>query len=59
MKLRYTTASAVKEKDGKLLCQAEVLCGGKLKSAFYTIVNDSLQIHVGISTFSCFPKQKQ
>ncbi|KAG5270135.1 hypothetical protein AALO_G00189150 [Alosa alosa] len=28
VKLKYTTASAVKEKDGKLLCQPEVLCGG-------------------------------
>ncbi|KAK1799376.1 hypothetical protein P4O66_006720 [Electrophorus voltai] len=26
--LNYTTASAVKEKDGKLLCQPEVLCEG-------------------------------
>uniref|UniRef100_A0A8C6TB64 Beta-carotene oxygenase 1 n=1 Tax=Neogobius melanostomus TaxID=47308 RepID=A0A8C6TB64_9GOBI len=26
--LKHTTASAVKEKDGKLLCQAEVLCEG-------------------------------
>uniref|UniRef100_A0A672IM53 Beta-carotene oxygenase 1 n=1 Tax=Salarias fasciatus TaxID=181472 RepID=A0A672IM53_SALFA len=28
VKHKYTTASAVKEKDGKLLCQAEVLCDG-------------------------------
>ncbi|XP_036934388.1 beta,beta-carotene 15,15'-dioxygenase [Acanthopagrus latus] len=28
VKLKYTTASAVKEKEGKLLCQAEVLCEG-------------------------------
>jgi len=28
VKLKYTTASAVKEKDGKLLCQPEVLCKG-------------------------------
>ncbi|KAL6097998.1 bco1 [Pungitius sinensis] len=28
VKLKYTTASAVKEKEGKLMCQAEVLCGG-------------------------------
>lgn len=27
--LKYTTASAVKEKEGKLMCQAEVLCEGK------------------------------
>ncbi|XP_031425205.1 beta,beta-carotene 15,15'-dioxygenase [Clupea harengus] len=27
VKLKYTTASAVKEKDGKVLCQPEVLCG--------------------------------
>uniref|UniRef100_A0A3P8YFU0 Beta-carotene oxygenase 1 n=1 Tax=Esox lucius TaxID=8010 RepID=A0A3P8YFU0_ESOLU len=26
VKLKYTTASAVKDKDGKLLCQPEVLC---------------------------------
>ncbi|XP_038581883.1 beta,beta-carotene 15,15'-dioxygenase [Micropterus salmoides] len=26
--VKYTTASAVKEKEGKLLCQAEVLCEG-------------------------------
>uniref|UniRef100_A0A3B4AVD9 Uncharacterized protein n=1 Tax=Periophthalmus magnuspinnatus TaxID=409849 RepID=A0A3B4AVD9_9GOBI len=26
--LKYTTASAVKEKEGKLMCQAEVLCEG-------------------------------
>lgn len=30
VKLKYTTASAVKEKDGKVLCQGEVLCDGKL-----------------------------
>lgn len=29
VKLKYTTASAVKEKEGKLLCQAEVVCEGK------------------------------
>ncbi|CAN9506137.1 unnamed protein product [Ophioblennius macclurei] len=28
VKLKYTTANAVKEKDGKLVCQAEVLCDG-------------------------------
>uniref|UniRef100_A0A671VQC2 Beta-carotene oxygenase 1 n=1 Tax=Sparus aurata TaxID=8175 RepID=A0A671VQC2_SPAAU len=28
VKLKYTTASAVKEKEGKLRCQAEVLCEG-------------------------------
>uniref|UniRef100_A0A667ZTT4 Beta-carotene oxygenase 1 n=1 Tax=Myripristis murdjan TaxID=586833 RepID=A0A667ZTT4_9TELE len=28
VKLKYTTASAVKEKDDKLICQAEVLCQG-------------------------------
>lgn len=28
VKLKYTTASAVKEKDGKLLCHPEVLCQG-------------------------------
>ncbi|KAM9839192.1 beta,beta-carotene 15,15'-dioxygenase [Aulostomus maculatus] len=28
VKLKYTTASAVKEKEGKLICQAEVLCEG-------------------------------
>ncbi|XP_029979097.1 beta,beta-carotene 15,15'-dioxygenase [Sphaeramia orbicularis] len=28
VKLKYTTASAVKEKDGKLMCQAEVLWEG-------------------------------
>ncbi|XP_070842601.1 beta,beta-carotene 15,15'-dioxygenase [Chaetodon trifascialis] len=28
VKLKYTTASAVKEKEGKLKCQAEVLCEG-------------------------------
>ncbi|XP_032359644.1 beta,beta-carotene 15,15'-dioxygenase [Etheostoma spectabile] len=28
VKLKYTTASAVKEKEGKLMCQAEVLCQG-------------------------------
>lgn len=28
VKLKYTTASAVKEKEGKLVCQAEVLCEG-------------------------------
>ncbi|XP_058486127.1 beta,beta-carotene 15,15'-dioxygenase [Solea solea] len=28
VQLKYTTASAVKEKDGKLLCQAEVMCEG-------------------------------
>uniref|UniRef100_A0A671LG56 Beta,beta-carotene 15,15'-dioxygenase-like n=2 Tax=Sinocyclocheilus anshuiensis TaxID=1608454 RepID=A0A671LG56_9TELE len=28
VKLKYTTASAVKEKDGKVLCQGEVLCDG-------------------------------
>uniref|UniRef100_A0AAQ5ZC31 Beta-carotene oxygenase 1 n=1 Tax=Amphiprion ocellaris TaxID=80972 RepID=A0AAQ5ZC31_AMPOC len=28
VKLKYTTASAVKEKEGKLVCQAEVLCDG-------------------------------
>lgn len=28
VKLKYTTASAVKEKEGKLMCQAEVLCEG-------------------------------
>lgn len=27
--LKYTTASAVKEKEGKLMCQAEVLNEGK------------------------------
>lgn len=30
VKLKYTTASAVKEKEGKVLCQGEVLCDGKL-----------------------------
>lgn len=30
VKLKYTTASAVKEKDGKFLCQGEVLCDGKI-----------------------------
>ncbi|XP_037549749.1 beta,beta-carotene 15,15'-dioxygenase isoform X1 [Nematolebias whitei] len=28
VKLKYTRASAVKEKEGKLVCQAEVLCEG-------------------------------
>ncbi|XP_028288894.1 beta,beta-carotene 15,15'-dioxygenase [Parambassis ranga] len=28
VKLKFTTASAVKEKEGKLMCQAEVLCEG-------------------------------
>ncbi|KAL3040941.1 hypothetical protein OYC64_011844 [Pagothenia borchgrevinki] len=28
VKLKYTTASAVKEKEGKLMCQAEVFCAG-------------------------------
>ncbi|XP_010737874.2 beta,beta-carotene 15,15'-dioxygenase [Larimichthys crocea] len=28
VKLKYTTASAVKEKEGKLMCQSEVLCQG-------------------------------
>uniref|UniRef100_A0A8C7YW35 Beta-carotene oxygenase 1 n=1 Tax=Oryzias sinensis TaxID=183150 RepID=A0A8C7YW35_9TELE len=28
VKLRYTTATAVKQKEGKLTCQAEVLCEG-------------------------------
>ncbi|XP_071402888.1 beta,beta-carotene 15,15'-dioxygenase [Centroberyx affinis] len=28
VKIKCTTASAVKEKDGKLMCQAEVLCEG-------------------------------
>ncbi|XP_039899994.1 beta,beta-carotene 15,15'-dioxygenase [Simochromis diagramma] len=28
VKLKYTTASAVKEKEGKFMCQAEVLCEG-------------------------------
>ncbi|XP_041824936.1 beta,beta-carotene 15,15'-dioxygenase isoform X2 [Melanotaenia boesemani] len=28
VKLKYTTASAVKEKEGKLICQPEVLCEG-------------------------------
>ncbi|KAK5850164.1 hypothetical protein PBY51_014435 [Eleginops maclovinus] len=28
VKLKYTTASAVKEKEGKLMCQAEVFCEG-------------------------------
>ncbi|XP_073763284.1 beta,beta-carotene 15,15'-dioxygenase isoform X1 [Danio rerio] len=28
VKLKYTTASAVKEKDGKIMCQGEVLCEG-------------------------------
>ncbi|KTF73950.1 hypothetical protein cypCar_00030674 [Cyprinus carpio] len=28
VKLKYTTASAVKEKEGKVLCQGEVLCDG-------------------------------
>ncbi|KAM7370044.1 hypothetical protein PAMP_011330 [Pampus punctatissimus] len=28
VKLKYTTASALKEKEGKLMCQAEVLCEG-------------------------------
>ncbi|XP_033964910.1 beta,beta-carotene 15,15'-dioxygenase-like [Pseudochaenichthys georgianus] len=28
VKLKYTTASAVKEKEGKLMCQAEVFCKG-------------------------------
>ncbi|TNN84665.1 Beta,beta-carotene 15,15'-dioxygenase [Liparis tanakae] len=28
VKLKYTTASAVKEKEGKLKCEAEVLCRG-------------------------------
>ncbi|XP_054479186.1 beta,beta-carotene 15,15'-dioxygenase [Anoplopoma fimbria] len=28
VKLKYTTASAVKEKEGKLICQAEVCCEG-------------------------------
>lgn len=32
VKLQYTTASAVKEKEGKLLCQPEVLCDGKTKT---------------------------
>ncbi|XP_053716876.1 beta,beta-carotene 15,15'-dioxygenase isoform X1 [Synchiropus splendidus] len=30
VKLKYTKASAVKEKEGKFLCQAEVLCEGGL-----------------------------
>lgn len=32
VKLQYTTASAVKEKEGKLLCQPEVLCDSKTKT---------------------------
>lgn len=32
VKLKYTTASAVKEKEGKLKCEAEVLCRGKTKA---------------------------
>uniref|UniRef100_A0A674CE93 Beta-carotene oxygenase 1 n=1 Tax=Salmo trutta TaxID=8032 RepID=A0A674CE93_SALTR len=32
VKLKYTTASAVKEKEDKLLCQPEVLCDGKTKT---------------------------
>lgn len=30
VKIKYTTASAVKEKEGKLMCQAEVLCEGEI-----------------------------
>ncbi len=30
VKLKYTKASAVKEKEGKVLCQGEALCDGKL-----------------------------
>lgn len=38
VKLKYTKASAVKEKEGKLVCQAEVLCEGKpIKSSLISI----------------------
>lgn len=29
VKLKYTTATAVKEKEGKFTCHSEVLCEGK------------------------------
>ncbi|XP_069573047.1 beta,beta-carotene 15,15'-dioxygenase [Brachyistius frenatus] len=38
VKLKFTTASAVKEKEGKLTCQAEVLCEGfELPRINYTV----------------------
>lgn len=33
VKVKCTTASAVKEKEGKLMCQAEVLTEGKTNAA--------------------------
>lgn len=39
VKLKYTTASAVKEKDGKVLCQGEVLFDGEIKYFFSTMSN--------------------
>lgn len=36
MTLKYTTASAVKQKEGKLLCQPEVVCQGKANSGVWS-----------------------
>uniref|UniRef100_A0A8C5H0D6 Beta,beta-carotene 15,15'-dioxygenase-like n=1 Tax=Gouania willdenowi TaxID=441366 RepID=A0A8C5H0D6_GOUWI len=44
VKLKNTTASAVKEKEGKLICQAEVLCEGK---------------HVSNPCLSCFSTNRR
>lgn len=33
--LKYTTATAVKQKEGRLECKAEVLCEGKLKTTCF------------------------
>lgn len=35
MKLKYTTASAVKEKEGKLKVEPEILCEGKKKKQIH------------------------
>lgn len=41
VKLKYTRASAVKEKEGKLVCQADVLCEGEssLTSIYYHFIS--------------------
>lgn len=63
MNLKYTTASAVKEKEGKLMCQAEVLNEGKTdcpqKDKFeeeFTIEAVSYLIHcVRVIAHTAFP----
>lgn len=53
VKLKYTRASAVKEKDGKVLCQGEVLCDGKHWGDFILCVCVCMCVCVSVYLFVC------